>query len=1085
MHNNKLKNRIRDAVAYIDKNQLDAAKQLLEEMSQNTLYCSNQLAVAYNKLGILYAKQSNDEDALHWFLRALAADANLPDTYNNLGMISLRRQNLEDASSYFEKSVERDPNNVTYLGNLAVATSQQKNYDVAERALARILALRPRHLEALISLANLYFQQKKYEQAKRYFEKVLAIDKAHPEAVLTLAEIHEKTGDLKVSLTYCNYALSLARSNQSLVYNLMAKISNRSGETMQALEYYRKAFTESSNVGLRQQIYSNYLLTLNYHNVGDQNFIYQQHCGFQDMLSATPFSSYDNSLDTQRKLRIGYLSPDFKAHPVMFFILPTLIRHDRNRFEIYCYSCVEYPDEVTAQVLQVAEYWRDIHDMKDDEVADLIREDNIDILVDLAGHTAGNRIAVLARKPAPLQISWIGYPNTTGLADVDYRITDHYADPVAVNDTYYTETLLRMNQCFLSYLPIADAPDTHRLHRISDSEVVFGCFNNFSKVTDEILQLWTEILKKTPESRLLLKDRVFADGDIRLKVAQKLEDYGADSSSIQFLTYDESFLDHLRQYNRVDIALDTYPYNGTTTTCEALYMGVPVVSLAGSAHASRVGVSLLSNCGLAELLAYTPEEYVEKATELAQNIGRLRSLKDNLREMLKCSPLMNHQEFARELEDNYRKVWLYWCERKSEAKVEDTGNLADGFIKTETILEKIEALQRKVLAGCAGDTMLLFTEVVEDVALLQRNLMDERMAPLFVAVNDSLNAIVLSYQKKDWDALSINITTKLEPNMLEVKRFLEVRYMEIINQTTQNNEDTIGQAKENSATASEQYPPSQPVQHTADTKPELKENGKTSKKHGQRQLTDKQLKALNEKIKSFPYWYHKIELPGGVSTPGWAPLDREMYRIPDDLTGMRVLDVGAWDGFWTFEALKRGAKQVVAIDDFSDFLGELKNTDRKAWENFDLCKEALGYSDEQCKRFEMSVYDIHEKDIGRFDIVFFFGVLYHLRHPLLALDKLASICDKELYVETAILDDFSPFQGGLGKGYSGQQIVAEFYSQAQYGNNPTNWWAPTIHCLLHMMLAAGFSKVDGWKLKDNPQKLSECRGFAKGVKTKG
>ncbi len=239
---------------------------------------------------------------------------------------------------------------------------------------------------------------------------------------------------------------------------------------------------------------------------------------------------------------------------------------------------------------------------------------------------------------------------------------------------------------------------------------------------------------------------------------------------------------------------------------------------------------------------------------------------------------------------------------------------------------------------------------------------------------------------------------------------------------------------------------------------------------------------LQQRVASFPYWYHRIELPGGVVTPGWAPMSREAYRIPADLTGKRVLDVGAWDGYWTFEALKRGAKQAVAIDDFSDYLGQLKQTDRKAWETFDFCREALGYGEDRCQRHEMQVYDVTAERLGRFDVVFFFGTFYHLRHPLLAMEKLAAVCDGEMYVESAILDDFSPYRGGLGKGYSGGQMVMEFYPNNEYGNNPTNWWVPTLHCLAHTALACGFKNAEGWKLTDNPQHVSQCRGFIKATK---
>ncbi len=237
---------------------------------------------------------------------------------------------------------------------------------------------------------------------------------------------------------------------------------------------------------------------------------------------------------------------------------------------------------------------------------------------------------------------------------------------------------------------------------------------------------------------------------------------------------------------------------------------------------------------------------------------------------------------------------------------------------------------------------------------------------------------------------------------------------------------------------------------------------------------------LKSRIASFPFWYHKIALPGGIVTPGWAPIDASAYRIPERLDGKRVLDVGAWDGYWSFEALKRGAKEVVAVDDFSDFLGSLENADRKAWETFDLCKEALGHGDDVCKRYDMSVYDVTEEKLGRFDVVFFFGTLYHLRHPLLAMDRLAAICDEAIFIESAVCDDYSPYHGGFGHGYPGTQMVMEFYPNQEYGSNDTNWWAPTTTLLAQMVHAAGFETVECWSLTRSPQALGHCRGFASG-----
>lgn len=235
--------------------------------------------------------------------------------------------------------------------------------------------------------------------------------------------------------------------------------------------------------------------------------------------------------------------------------------------------------------------------------------------------------------------------------------------------------------------------------------------------------------------------------------------------------------------------------------------------------------------------------------------------------------------------------------------------------------------------------------------------------------------------------------------------------------------------------------------------------------------------SLAERVAAIPYWYHRIALPGGITTPGWAPIAADAYGLPERLDGLRVLDVGAWDGYWTFEALRRGAREVVAIDDFSDSLGFLGAGDRRAWDTFDLCRDALGFAAERCTRVTTDLYRIEAATLGRFDLVLCFGVLYHLRHPLLGLDRLAALCDGTILVETAILDDFSAYDGGLGHGHTG--VVAEFYPGAEYGQNASNWWVPSLRCLAALLEAAGFSDVEIWKLTDTPTHVAHCRGFAR------
>lgn len=239
--------------------------------------------------------------------------------------------------------------------------------------------------------------------------------------------------------------------------------------------------------------------------------------------------------------------------------------------------------------------------------------------------------------------------------------------------------------------------------------------------------------------------------------------------------------------------------------------------------------------------------------------------------------------------------------------------------------------------------------------------------------------------------------------------------------------------------------------------------------------------SLQEQIKAFPWWYHRIELTPGIVTPGHLPHVPAAYKVPEDLTGKRVLDVGAWDGYWTFEALKRGASQVVAIDNWSD----MPHTDpspRVEWDTFDFCKRILGYSDKQCQRRTMEVYDVAPARMGWFDVIFFFGALYHCRYPLLALDKLSAVCRGEIYIESAVADDYSPYRGYIGSGHGNVgDVLMEFFPGSEYGDMPTNWWSPTLVCLLRMVQSAGFGDVDIWKF-DAPTELATCRGFCRGRK---
>jgi predicted O-linked N-acetylglucosamine transferase (SPINDLY family) len=324
--------------------------------------------------------------------------------------------------------------------------------------------------------------------------------------------------------------------------------------------------------------------------------------------------------------------------------------------ECFCYSNVSNPDSVTARIRELADHWLDISSLSDEQVGEAIRKDNIDILVDLSGHTAGNRLKVFAQKPAPIQVTWVGYPGTTGLPGMDYRITDHRADPEGTSDKYHTEKLVRMEPCFLCYQPPTDAPEIGPLPAIKNGYITFGSFNNLSKLTKETILSWSILLRGIPDARLLIKAQARGSEAGYNDLSSAFLANGIERSRIEFIGYIPETQDHLDLYNKVDIALDTSPYNGTTTTCEALWMGVPVVTLSGSRHASRVGASLLHAAGLSEFVAETTEQYISIATRLAGNIDRLEGLRNSLRQTIRASSLTNQHELTGELESAYMEM---------------------------------------------------------------------------------------------------------------------------------------------------------------------------------------------------------------------------------------------------------------------------------------------------------------------------------------------------------------------------------------------------------------------------------------------
>ncbi len=542
---------------------------------------------------------------------------------------------------------------------IGISHHQALRFEEAEAVYNDILKQDPQYSDSWHLLGLIAYQQGKLDLAVDRINRAIAIDDSKAVYHYNLGIALNSQHKLDEAAQSYRKAISLQPENADALNNL-GNALRRQGLIQEALEILKKAMTIDPRL---PEFHSNYLLTLNSHPSLDQRTIYKEHRRWakQHAEALTLCSqSHPNDPDPERRLRIGYVSPDFRSHSVSFFLEPIFRAHDRSQFEVYCYANVAKPDSTTALFKDLADMWRDIHPMPDEEVIDRIRRDEIDILIDLAGHTSGNRLLVFAKKPAPLQITYLGYPNTTGLAEIDYRLTDAWADPPDLTDDCHSETLVRLPQGFLCYLP-AGSPCVQDPPALSEKYVTFGSFNNLSKVTPEAVSMWSRILKEVSNSRLVMKSRNLAGQYTRDRLRELFLQQGISQDKIEMIGYTPSHQEHISIYSRIDIALDTFPYNGTTTTCDALWMGVPVVVLAGQRHAARVGVSILSCVGLEELIAETQTEYVEKAIRLALDIGYMRKLRSNLRERMSKSPLTDAEGFTRSLEGAYRSLWRMWA----------------------------------------------------------------------------------------------------------------------------------------------------------------------------------------------------------------------------------------------------------------------------------------------------------------------------------------------------------------------------------------------------------------------------------------
>lgn len=625
---------------------LEAAQKAVQ-LAPDTPVAKRQFALALAASGDL----AGAEDEAHRAAALAPADA---DSHYVLGTILSQRGFLEEAEAAYRHSISKRPGFLDAEMGLANVLQHAGRYADAVAVLQQVLTVHPTSAEALLNLGVALAEIHRVDEAERCLQKALELKPSLAEANVSLTNLYFSQSRLDEGEAAARAALALQPDNPVAWMNL-GTILQQQGRVAEAVEASRKVIALTPQDSFA---WSNLLLTLNYLPGPTPAELLEEHRAFGRRFDPPPEqvpSFAGRRLRSGRKLRVGYLSPDFRDHVVTFFFEPVLAHHDRRNFEIMCYYNHTTVDASTRRLRDRADLWRDVAALSDENLVELMREDDLDIAVDLAGHTARSRITVFARRVAPVQITWLGYPNTTGLAQMDWRITDSRADPPGYED-HHTERLLRMPGVFLPFAPPEDAPEVGPPPCFAAGRVTFGVFNNYPKITDPMLKLWGDILASLPDARLLMKTASLRDPGVLRSTHERLRLAGIDSSRVDLVGFVPGRREHLAAIGRVDIALDTFPYHGTTTTCESLWMGVPVVSLAGQRHAARVGVSLLEYLGLHELVTSSEQAYHDIAVELGRDPQRLRRLRFELRERMHESGLTDVARFTRQLEDAYRNT---------------------------------------------------------------------------------------------------------------------------------------------------------------------------------------------------------------------------------------------------------------------------------------------------------------------------------------------------------------------------------------------------------------------------------------------
>jgi predicted O-linked N-acetylglucosamine transferase (SPINDLY family) len=613
---------------------------------------------AYNNLGNVLLEQGKHEEGVACYRKALELDPNRPEALDNMGTALRDEHRLDEAIAYYQRALQFKPDYAYAHNNLGNALKDLRRVDDAMACYRRALECDPRYATAHYNLGTALWEQGQFEEAAACHRRAIELQPDFAAAYSNLGIVLENLDQLEEAVSVYRRALEL-KPDYAEAHNNLGVALYALGHPDEAMDCYQQALTLKPDYALA---HSNYLNALHYRARVTPAELLEEHREY-DRRQAAPLRSkwapHVNTREPDRPLRLGFMSPSFGWHPAGRFLIRGLENLDRQQAVVVCYSDRTLRDALNERFRKAATVWRDVVGVSDDVVAQQVRDDQIDILFDLAGHTGPNRLPVFARKPAPIQITWLDYEGTTGMSAMDYLLADRYEIPPEA-ECWYAEKVLRMPDGYACYDHPADAPAVGPLPAMDAGRVTFGSFNLPTKITSEVVAAWAKILHQVPDARILLKYRGLDSVTSASHFRQRFADQGIARERVLIEGW-SAYNDMLARYNQVDVALDSFPYNGGLTTCDALWMGVPVVTCPGQTFASRHGLSHLSNVGLTETIAEDLVDYVRVAVRLANDLPHLAELRAGLRPQVAASRLCDGPRFAANLLAVLRGVWREWC----------------------------------------------------------------------------------------------------------------------------------------------------------------------------------------------------------------------------------------------------------------------------------------------------------------------------------------------------------------------------------------------------------------------------------------